>query len=67
MKYDNKIFTYYVTDCWHKNLWKFMLLLEFNFYLDIIEAFKDPPLLWQHDVYLMLAFEENGFRKEDLN
>lgn len=39
---------------------------NFNSCIDIVEDFEDPPLLRQRDVYLMLLFEENGFKKEDL-
>ena len=42
-----------------------MSLPEFNSCLDIVKDFKDSPLLRQCDVYLMLVFEENGYKKED--
>ena len=43
-----------------------MSLPKFNSCLEIVEDFKDPPLLRQHNVYLMLVFETNGYKSEDL-
>ena len=43
-----------------------MSLPEFNSCLEIVKDFKDPPLLRQHDVYLMLVFESNEYKGEDL-
>ena len=65
-KYNRKMFAYYVSDYWYKNLWKFMSLPEFNSCLEIFKDFEDPPLLRQHNVYLMLVFEINVYKREDL-
>ena len=43
-----------------------MSLPEFNSCLEIVENFEDPPLLRQRNVYLMLVFETNGYKREDL-
>ena len=65
-KYNRRMFAYYVPDCWYKNLWIFMSLLEFNSCLEIVKNFEDPPLLRQRDIYLMLVFETNGYKGESL-
>ena len=43
-----------------------MSLPKFNSFLEIVENFEDPPLLRQHNVYLMIVFEDNGYNREDL-
>ena len=34
--------------------------------LDIAEDYKDTPLFWSKDVYLIQAFVNNGYRSSDL-
>ena len=49
---------------WYKSLWKFMSTPLYK--LDIMEDYKDVPLLRKKDEYLMMAFVKGDFRNADL-
>ena len=44
-KHINTTSTYYVTNPWYKNLWNFTFLPKLGSSIEIVEDFKDPPLL----------------------
>mmetsp|Transcript_40850 Transcript_40850/g.46069 ORF Transcript_40850/g.46069 Transcript_40850/m.46069 type:complete len:193 (+) Transcript_40850:1227-1805(+) len=63
-KHNEKTYASYMPSGWYKNLWRFVSTLIFD--LEITEDYKDLPVLWERDVYLMEAFVDGGFQNADL-